>query len=259
MGKRTQPNMNELVQVMRHLADVAALKHDPTAQWQHLIDGLGAIFQASQGALFVADDARPGRQLRMKQHIAASGGHPKWVQYQADFAVHNPPEADPYANACIVSDEPLQVWSRRQVLPDLSAQRQFSNAMDLIQTIEIGDGMICTFRTGLNRDRLVGFSLHRSRGDRPSRPSDPLLARLAIQEIRGLIERGHLALYPQRDVQLSPRLQQVLDRLLSGKNPKTIARELDLSVHTIREYVQAIYQQLGVHGREQLMARFVGR
>jgi DNA-binding CsgD family transcriptional regulator len=50
---------------------------------------------------------------------------------------------------------------------------------------------------------------------------------------------------------------QVLDRFLSGKAPKRIARELRLSPWTVREHDQRLYKHYAVSSREELMARFV--
>jgi DNA-binding NarL/FixJ family response regulator len=57
--------------------------------------------------------------------------------------------------------------------------------------------------------------------------------------------------------ELPPRLKQVLDRLLVGHPPKRIARELRLSVWTVREHVQRLYKRFDVNCREELMAKFV--
>jgi DNA-binding CsgD family transcriptional regulator len=56
---------------------------------------------------------------------------------------------------------------------------------------------------------------------------------------------------------LSPRLQQVLDDLLRGLSEKECARHLNLSCHTVHDYVKAIYKHFKVGSRGQLLATFL--
>lgn len=51
------------------------------------------------------------------------------------------------------------------------------------------------------------------------------------------------------DSVLTPRQQEVVERLLAGDSESSIALSLGLSAHTVRDHVKAIYQTLGVHSR----------
>jgi DNA-binding NarL/FixJ family response regulator len=54
---------------------------------------------------------------------------------------------------------------------------------------------------------------------------------------------------------LSPRLQQVLDLLLRGAANKVIARSLQLSDHTVKEYVSSVLTFHGVANRLELVLK----
>jgi DNA-binding NarL/FixJ family response regulator len=54
---------------------------------------------------------------------------------------------------------------------------------------------------------------------------------------------------------LTPRQQQVLQGLNRGLPTKLIARELDLSEHTVKEYIAIIFQTLGVHNRTEAVIK----
>ncbi|HEX3356689.1 MAG TPA: helix-turn-helix transcriptional regulator [Tepidisphaeraceae bacterium] len=56
---------------------------------------------------------------------------------------------------------------------------------------------------------------------------------------------------------LAPRLQPVLRYLLQGDAEKEVAAKLKLSRHTVHRYTQAIYKELGVHSRGELLAKYV--
>lgn len=54
---------------------------------------------------------------------------------------------------------------------------------------------------------------------------------------------------------LTPRQQEVLGYLLQGSANKVIARELDLTLHTVKEYVSAIFKIYGVSNRLELLLK----
>lgn len=55
--------------------------------------------------------------------------------------------------------------------------------------------------------------------------------------------------------QMSPRLQQVQEFLLRGVANKVIARELNLSAHTVKEYVSSVLAFHGVNSRLNLVLK----
>ena len=57
---------------------------------------------------------------------------------------------------------------------------------------------------------------------------------------------------------LSPRLQQVLELLLRGTPNKLIARQLNLSAHTVKEYVSSVLAYHGVTSRLELVLKLTG-
>lgn len=59
------------------------------------------------------------------------------------------------------------------------------------------------------------------------------------------------------DFDLTPRQQQVFVLLIQGKANKVIARELGLSVETIKDHVAAILRTVGVASRQQVLAMAV--
>jgi two-component system nitrate/nitrite response regulator NarL len=58
---------------------------------------------------------------------------------------------------------------------------------------------------------------------------------------------------------LTEREHAVLREILAGKPNKLIARDLDLSEHTVKVHLQHIYQKLGVHRRMDLVQAVSGQ
>ncbi|HVO06705.1 MAG TPA: response regulator transcription factor [Burkholderiaceae bacterium] len=75
---------------------------------------------------------------------------------------------------------------------------------------------------------------------RPTPPDQPLPAPEPAQKVRTLESLG-----------LTPRQAEVLALLLKGMPNKLIARELSLSVETVKDHVAAVLRALGVSSRTQ--------
>lgn len=94
----------------------------------------------------------------------------------------------------------------------------------------------------------------------PSGGLRPSLERIAL-EIQTLgLTAGSAASLPlplahPELVRLSDREKQVLARLVAGERVPTIARDLHISPHTVRNHLKSIYRQLGVSGQSALIER----
>lgn len=86
------------------------------------------------------------------------------------------------------------------------------------------------------------------------------LTRIAREvEAAGVIRDGATVLDPERVPELAhltARQWEILVRLLRGERVPTIARGMFLSQSTVRNYLSAMYQRLGVHSQAELIERF---
>ena len=99
------------------------------------------------------------------------------------------------------------------------------------------------------------LGLHRAWGDEPFSPADHRLARLFHLELGRLWRRDALKHAQDPAAHLPPRLRETLDALLSGSSEKQIAMKLELSRHTIHNYVKALHRRFGVSSRGELLAK----
>ncbi len=60
-----------------------------------------------------------------------------------------------------------------------------------------------------------------------------------------------------RATELPPRLRQTLECLLGGLTERQVALKLSLSVHTVHDYVKALYAHFGVSSRNELMSKWM--
>ncbi|AOB39795.1 response regulator transcription factor [Bordetella parapertussis] len=76
-------------------------------------------------------------------------------------------------------------------------------------------------------------------------PINPLIARQLLDRLR----QGLPAAAPPAAMALSPREHQVLERITLGYTYDEIARDLEVSRHTVQTFVRRIYRKLQVHSK----------
>ena len=97
------------------------------------------------------------------------------------------------------------------------------------------------------REKRDALALHRAWGDPPFGDRERALVNAVCAECTFLRDPCPTALLP-------PRLREVLALLARGHSEKQIAADLDLSVHTVHDYVKALHRRLGVQSRGELLA-----
>jgi len=97
---------------------------------------------------------------------------------------------------------------------------------------------------------ICSLELFRAWGAPPFEARERLLVQLVHEELARDF-RARLASQPR----LSPRQREVLALLRRGLAEKQIAVELDVSPHTVHDYVKALYRAHAVQSRAELLAK----
>jgi len=61
----------------------------------------------------------------------------------------------------------------------------------------------------------------------------------------------------EKDIHLSPREEMVLDCLAKGLTYKQIADQLNVSIHTVRNYIRRVYEKLHVRSRTEAVVKYL--
>lgn len=99
------------------------------------------------------------------------------------------------------------------------------------------------------------LGLHREWGDEPFTRAQHRLVRIFHLELARTWRRDVLRRAEDAASDLPPRLAQTLEQLLVGSSEKQIALKLELSRHTIHNYVKALHQRFEVNSRGELLAK----
>lgn len=143
---------------------------------------------------------------------------------------------------CTLTREPLvedRIWYRSQHVQEL---RKAARVDSFIHSIAISGegGMRC-------------IALHRAWGERAFSERERRLVDVFHREC-GFLHAPTSGLREGRLRGLAPRLADTLRGLARGRSEKHVAADLQLSPHTVHEYVKALYRHFGVRSRSELLA-----
>jgi len=82
-------------------------------------------------------------------------------------------------------------------------------------------------------------------------PMSASIARKVVQSFRAIPAKG------DETTELSQREREVLHALAEGLAYKQIADQLNVSIHTVRNYIRRIYEKLHVRSRTEAVAKFL--
>jgi DNA-binding CsgD family transcriptional regulator len=99
------------------------------------------------------------------------------------------------------------------------------------------------------------LGLHRYSLDNPFTHAEHKLVRLFHVELGRLWRTDALRNAEDPMSELPPRLAQTLEQLVKGDSEKQIAYELDLSQHTIHNYIKALHRRFAVSSRAELLSK----
>lgn len=156
----------------------------------------------------------------------------------------------------LLSLEPERFALRREDFTSAARWKNTKHAAEFCRGANTGPFLYMGYL--LKGGTLIGVGLHREWNAAPFSERDRILGDLLIQHF------GPTLLLPERELtvtsrvqRLSPQLRRVLLLLLSGLSEKQVAWQMDLSRHTVHEYVKLLYRQFQVQSRPALAAMFL--
>jgi DNA-binding CsgD family transcriptional regulator len=152
-------------------------------------------------------------------------------------------------------DETLEAWRLAAGQAPEAADAEVEIPVRPIQPVYGGRSFVLSQYCLPHINAVDQLGLHRSFGDAHFSAAEHRLIRLFHVELGRLWKKDALrnARNPTQD--LPPRLSQTLNELLAGRSEKEVAARLDLSRHTIHNYVKALHQRFEVSSRGELLAK----
>lgn len=151
---------------------------------------------------------------------------------------------------------PAELWLAPVASPaPETADGDESVAVRPLQPLHAGQCFILSQSPLPHAGAVDQLGLHRTSIDSPFTRRDHRLVRLFHLELARFWRKDALKRAADPTASLPPRLNQTLEGLLSGDSEKQIALRLELSRHTIHNYIKALHQRFGVSSRGELLAK----
>ncbi|WP_152052478.1 response regulator transcription factor [Tautonia marina] len=261
MSKSSRLRAGDALAIHHLIGECRELGDDVTTWHQHLIEQLIKRLGGTVGLSGEQIDIHSGRMRFLGQH--------DWGWESDSSRAYFFDVFSQFVDTPGLST--LTTYSRKMIEHDgiclsrstLFSEREWKATQDyeaFLRPIALDNPLWCMRSIpGVKGDESIGVTLLKTRGDREFDGRD----RAFVQELVTVLAPlagGPLARFSEpspRD--LAPRARQVLRCLLEGDSDKQIARRLHMSIYTVNQYTKAIYQHFRVHGRNELMARWIRR
>ncbi len=122
------------------------------------------------------------------------------------------------------------------------------------QDADIGPPLVC-YRP-ISNNCISGIGIYRHWSSPPFSKREAKIADIVMNEVAWLHEQGWPWESALQVPQLSRRRRLALNLLLEGLTRKEIASKMEVSLHTVNEYIKHIYLFFGVHSHAELLNRF---
>ncbi|MCY1054006.1 helix-turn-helix transcriptional regulator [Nannocystis sp. SCPEA4] len=246
--------MQRIDRVLRVIAEVR--EREPRERRLHLVQGLLQIIGGRFAAVVTLSDFRAEGQGRPVDIVMAGHDEPLgslFSAYRMEGVRINPVMARLMAGRH-TGDSPIRVVTRRELVDDAAWYRTPFVA-ERLRAADTDDG-ICGVRRRGASGHVRAFTVVRGWGERPFEPEDAALVHVFEAAADDLLDDDAPG-WPQPRRPLTPREARVLELLLGGQNEKQFADCLGLSIHTVHQYIKAVFRAFGVSGRAELMAKFI--
>lgn len=234
--------------LLRLAGEVTELPADKVVRRTHVLTGLLALVGGRSAAAMEMALPDEGPLARAGTVINVNYGSEAEARYSERFLVHNDPP-DP-ALPDFLAARGRTLTMTRQVD---DAEYYRSPHYDIVRRpFDIDHSLYCRLRLPDGNDMSVGIQRC---------PGDPLFTDREKAVVH-LLHTNAPHVYCAREApraeldRLAPRLRPVLRYLLQGDAEKEVAAKLHLSRHTVHRYTQAIYGELGLHSRAELLAKY---
>jgi len=242
---------DDFLQVVRVLADIATMEGSLDDKRVRLMGEIASIIGADSWVWAFSPLLEPGAQpVYLVQN---RGGFDEERISRLLMAIEHPDSGEmtaPFARAMMECGGHV-TRIRQHIVPD---ERYFSSpALPFWRDANVGPLMLSA-RPLMGKGTSI-CAFYRVVAAPEFTPREARIAHIVLTGVPWLHEES--TPHPQAHgiPRLPPRCRLILNQLVHGRSRKEIAADLDLSLHTVNDYIKQIFRHFGVHSQTQLVAR----
>ena len=237
-------------ELLRLIQDASELSGDYSTRKIFVLNSLLRTFDAQVAISCTLSNCLPHRRYNCVSLLDV--GWPDPVQRSIAYSYFDGPRNSPVEQ--IVSLSAKQVTRTRQQIIADDEWYSSPHALEICRPAGI-DHFICSVQRLPRSGWRSCLSVHRAWGDkRPFTRQDRALFHLLQLQFAKLNQTDPAyRAGEETGEQLTGRATVVLTHLLQGMSEKQIARQVNLSVHTVHTYVARLYTHYRVHSRAELL------
>ena len=238
-------------EVVRILAGIATMEGPLDDKRLRLMNELAALLGTDSWVWGFSPLLLPGEQPVYL--VQARGGFDEARTSRWLMAVEHPDTGAMTASlAQAMMESQAQVTRLRQ---DIITDERFLNspAHPLWHAANVSE-MILSIRPLPGEGTSVA-AFYRPVGAPAFTPREARIAHIVLTGVPWLHEQSRPHATATEIPKLPPRCRLILNQLVTGRARKEIAADLELSLHTVNDYIKRIFRHFGVHSQTQLVAR----
>ena len=238
--------------MVRLVAEVAALQTDHTTAKRFLMDGLVKLIDADCWCWMLGylHPHKPPVYASIHHHGFTEEGFARYLK-----AIEHPDMEEltaPFARELMHTGAHVTML-RQQI--DAAGRFPHTDAYHLWREANLAPLMLSAAPVTEQCTSLIGIY---RRADRPLfNERERRIAHILLTEVSWLHATGWPDDFGVKTPKLSRKRRLVLNLLLEGHSRKEVAAQLDLSVHTVGDYIKDIYAHFKVRSHAELMKRFM--
>ena len=243
--------------IVRLLGEVAAIQTGQIDQKRYLLNGIlrmvgGDVWVWIQGFFGSAD--RPPAAIQLLDEGWSNPEQRNWF-YRSISEEKNPHPGQVRFAEIISKDLRHLTVLKQQMVTDeeLVASENYKH---FYQHCGLGAMMMSIYPVSA-AGHYSGIGVHRVQGKPDFTERDRRILHLITSEIDWLHRAGVPESGAPSAVPLTQRQRQVLFFLLAGDSIKQVAAKLEISAHTVNDYVKLIHKYYNVSSRGELLSKFL--
>lgn len=254
-------HLRDVAPLLRLMGELACLRNDPRSWRLALLGMLNQLLPAVASAAFIIKNISPETPPIVVSIFDA--GFKIEAHRQAFLREFNAaPFRDPFAKLLLTRMYESRLsagvmTALRSDLVDDETWQSSSHVQEYRRPAHLGDYLL-SVHPNSDRSHAMIIAAFKSRDDSLGfSPRDRMLVDTLHAGLDWMYRAEEATHRLNRASALSPRLRQTLEGLLAGNTERQVAIKMSLSVHTVHDYVKALYVHFGVSSRTELIARWV--